>query len=207
VKQGTEEWRRARLGKVTSSRFAEVMTGGAGKTAHSYMLDLIGERLTGEPSEELRNKYVDWGHEHEASARAAYAWQLEPGSGVVTQVGFVPHPDLPEDVGGSPDGLVGDDGLMEIKCPYTLKAHLQTLLSGEVPSEYFWQCQGNLWVTGRKWLDYVSFHPRLPEHLQLCVIRVERDEDQIEELERKVKRFVEQLHIKLDKLNGKAVAA
>ncbi len=206
MKQGTEEWRRARLGKVTSSRFAEVMTGGQGKTAHSYLLDLLGERLTGQPSEELRNKYVDWGHEHEGSARAAYAWQLA-GLWPVTQVGFVPHPDFPDDVGGSPDSLVSDEGLVEIKCPFTLKAHLNTLLTQEVPSEYVWQCQGNLWVTGRKWLDYVSFHPRLPEGLNLCVIRVERDEDQIEELERKVKRFVEQLHIKLGKLNGKAVAA
>lgn len=204
VKQGSPEWHAARLGMVTGSRFADVMTkgrgGGASKTAQTYMMELIGERLTGMTSDEIKSKYLDWGNEHEPLARVTYTWQTGLA---VAQTGFVRHPEL-EWVGASPDGLVGDEGIVEIKCPYTPKAHLSTILSGEVPSEYVWQVQGNLWVTGRKWCDFISFHPRMPEDLQLYVLRVPRDEDMIEDLDRKVRRFCEQIEIKLSKIQAAA---
>lgn len=203
MRQGTQEWRAARCGKVTSSCFGKVMTRGRGKdaawgqTAITYMLDLIGERLTGNPSEEISSKYLEWGHTHEPTARALYTWRVGLP---VTLTGFVAHPDF-DDVGGSPDGLVGDDGCVEIKCPYTVRNHLETIYQNEiVDKDYQWQVQGNLWVTGRSWMDFVSFHPNLPEELQLHVIRVERDEDMIEELDDRVRRFLEMMSVREQKI-------
>ena len=203
MRQGTPEWRQARCGKITSSCFGKVMTRGRGKdaawgqTAFTYMMDVLGERLSGNPGDEISSKYLEWGHIHEPTARALYTWRIgQP----VTLTGFVPHPEM-DGVGGSPDGLVGDDGVMEIKCPYTVRTHLETIYENEInDKDYQWQVQGNLWVTGRKWLDFVSFQPSVPEELQLHVIRVTRDEDMIEELDERVRRFGDMLSSRLKKI-------
>lgn len=206
--QGSPEWHAARLGKATASCFGKIMTkarsgGGVSATAATYMAELIGERLTGRPAEEIKSKYLDWGHEHEPTARQLYHWHL-PGEHTLRQVGFVDHPSVPM-AGGSPDCLVDDDGVVEIKCPYNASKHLQTIEEDAVTDkDYAWQCQGNLWVTGRKWLDYVSFHPSMPEEIQLHVIRVERDDDMIEELEEKVPRFLDQLELKMARISTRA---
>jgi hypothetical protein len=206
--QGSPEWHAARLGKVTSSRFGSVMTkarsgGGISQTAMTYMTELIAERITNRPSEELKNKYVDWGHEHEPTARQLYQWFL-PGERTLRQVGFVNHPSI-ANCGGSPDCLVDDDGVVEIKCPYNAWKHLQVIEEDQiVDKDHVWQCQGNLWVTGRKWLDFVSFCPLMPENMQLHVIRVHRDEDMIEELEEKVPRFLDQLELKMARIMSQA---
>ena len=203
MRQGSLEWRAARCGKITSSCFGKVMTRGRGKdeawgqTAFTYMMEVLGEQLSGVPADEISSKYLEWGHTHEPTARALYTWRVGLP---VTLTGFVPHPDLPL-VGGSPDGLVGDDGCMEIKCPYTVRTHLETIFENKInDKDYQWQCQGNLWVTGRAWMDFVSFHPNLPEDLQLHVIRVPRDEDMIEELEDRIKRFSDMLSVRLRKI-------
>ena len=198
--QGSEAWKQARLGKATASRFADIMTNGRGgnpsKVAETYMLDLLSEIITGKPSDEINSKYLEWGNRHEASARSAYCWD----KGVeVSQVGFVNHPTIKR-CGGSPDSLVDEDGILEIKCPYNTTNHLRTLLSYEVPSEYQWQVQGNLWVTQRKWCDFISYDPRFQFGVDHVVIRVERDELLIEELEDRVVRFLQQLEVKLAKI-------
>lgn len=203
MRQGSLEWRQARCGKITSSCFGKVMTQGRGKdnpwgqTAFTYMMEVLGEQLSGMPADEINSKYIEWGNTHEPTARALYTWRVGLP---VTLTGFVPHPELPW-VGGSPDGLVGADGAMEIKCPYTIKNHLETIFQNEiVDKDYQWQVQGNLWVTGRAWYDFVSFHPSLPEDLQLHVIRVHRDEDMIEELDERVRRFGDMLSHRLRKI-------
>lgn len=202
--QGSPEWHKARLGMVTSSRLGEIMTkaksgDGLSQTALSYMAELIGEKLSGVPSEELNNKYVNWGHEREPTARQLYQWH-HGGDPTLKQVGFVKHPTI-EGVGGSPDCLVDDDGVLEIKCPYTVVKHVNTIEENAiVDKNYQWQCQGNLWVTGRKWLDFISFHPMMPPELQLHVVRVERNDDMIEDLEHAVTRFLDQMNIRIAKI-------
>lgn len=201
-KQGSPEWHQQRLGKATASRFSDMMTNGRGKdagmgqTAWSYMDDLLVERLTGQPQDIGKFKETEWGNKHEAAARAIYSLQH---SERVKQTGFLDHPTIPM-VGGSPDGLIGDDGGVEIKCPYNPRYHLDRLLHGGMDPRYQWQVQGLMWITGRKWWDFVSFDPRFPEDKQLFVCRVEADPDALDDLERRVLRFMEQLEIKFRKI-------
>jgi hypothetical protein len=142
--QGTDEWRKARTGIPTASRFSDVLAQGQGKTRRKYMMELLGERLTGEPMAEFSNAHTDRGHTMEDDARQLYSFDVtEP----LTTVGFIRR--LSPAAGCSPDALVGEDGLLEIK---TKLPHLQleVLLKKEVPAEHVAQCQGALWVTGRK---------------------------------------------------------
>lgn len=200
MKQGSRAWVEARLGKVTSSRLADVLrggrSGGLSKAAETYMLQLISEILTGEPADDIRSKPIMWGNQHEDGARASYQFDRDCN---VTQTGFVPHPEI-EGFGGSPDSLVGNDGILEIKCPFNSTVHLTTLLTQQVPEEYEPQVQGNLCATGRQWCDFVSYDPRMPAGADIVVIRVDRDEVFIEEIEDRVKRFIDHLNRKLDKV-------
>jgi putative phage-type endonuclease len=185
--QGSDDWRIARAGKVTASRFCHVMAKvkvGEAAGRRDYRWELLTERLTGLPIDGYTNKAMEWGTAHEAEAREAY--ETETGE-LVQQVGFLM---LPEHVavGCSPDGLVGDDGGIEIKCPYSSVVHVQTLKGG-MPSEHRAQVQGAMWVTGRKWWDFVSYDPRMPEGLAFYVERIKRDDDYIAELAAEVVRF------------------
>jgi putative phage-type endonuclease len=195
MEQRTTEWHQARLGKVTASRVSEVIAKGKGATRESYMADLIVERLTGQPASTFTNAHMEWGTEQEPHARAAYSARTGE---LVEEVGFIQHPRLVH-AGASPDGLVNDEGLVEFKCPAT-STHLDTLLAGEVPTKYIPQMQWQMVCTGRKWCDFVSYDPRLPEHLRMFVKRVERDEKYITTLEGEVKTFLAELNEKLEKL-------
>ena len=206
--QGSEEWYRARLGKITASCFHKVMTkprsgGGMSQTALTYMRELIGERLTGQPADEIHSKYLDHGNKYEPVARAMYLATSDRDDHKVELIGFFDHPSLPW-VGGSPDMLVDDDGIGEIKCPYTTKNHIEFLELDEITEKshkpYFWQCQGNMWLSNRHWMDFVSFHPGFPKPLQLKVMRLQRDDDAYERLEEEMPRFLQQTQIKLLKM-------
>jgi putative phage-type endonuclease len=196
--QGTEEWFTIRIGKVTASRVADVIAKtktGYSATRDNYMAQLVCERLTGQKGESFTNAAMQHGTDTEPLARAAYeAFQ----DILVDEVGFVPHPSIIM-AGASPDGLVGDDGLLEIKCPNTA-THIETLLSQSVPGKYNTQMQFQMACTGRQWCDFVSFDNRLPDELQLFVKRVPRDNDFIKQMEDEVVKFLNELDIKIAQL-------
>lgn len=198
IVQGTPEWFAARCGRVTASRVADVVAKiktGWGASRATYAAELIAERLTGCTAPSFSNAAMQWGTDTEPHARATYCAK----QGVVVQeVGFVDHPEVAMS-GASPDGLVGDDGLLEIKCPNTA-THLDTLLSGTVPGKYLIQMQWQMACTGRAWCDFVSFDPRLPENMSLFVSRVERDVATILDLETEVSAFVREIDDKVARL-------
>jgi putative phage-type endonuclease len=196
--QGTEEWFTIRIGKVTASRVADVIAKtktGYSASRDNYMAQLVCERLTGQKGESFTNAAMQHGTETEPLARAAYEALHDV---LVDEVGFVPHPTI-EMAGASPDGLVGDDGLIEIKCPNTA-THIDTLLSQTVPGKYNTQMQFQMACTGRQWCDFVSFDNRLPEELQLFVTRVPRDEVFIRLIEAEIVQFLAELDDKINKL-------
>jgi putative phage-type endonuclease len=191
MEQGTQEWLQARCGKVTASRVADIMAktkSGYSASRGNYMAELVCERLTGVPTDTFKSAAMEWGTAHEPHARAAYE---AVGGVLVEEVGFVPHPSIP-DAGASPDGLVGSVGLIEIKCPYTA-THIETLLSGKVPDRYNTQMQWQMACTGRTWCDYVSYDPRMPENMRLFLARVFRDQSAILAMETEVLIFIHEL--------------
>ena len=206
IEQRSEEWFAARLGKVTASRVADLMAktkSGPSASRGNYMADLIVERLTGIRPEGFTNAAMIWGTETEPQARAAYEFLTDAE---VIEEGFVLHPAI-ADFGASPDGLIGDVGLLEIKCPNTA-AHIETLLTGEVPGKYVTQMQAQMACTGRAWCDFVSFDPRMPGDMQLFVRRVARDDAFIAQMECEITNFLAELAQKLDALRSRyAVAA
>ena len=197
MEQRTTEWHTARLGKVTASRVADVIAktkSGYGASRANLMADLIVERLTGQPASTFTNAHMEWGTEQEPHARAAYSARTGE---LVEEVGFIDHPRI-SNSGASPDGLAGD-GLVEFKCPAT-STMLDTLLTQAVPTKYIPQMQWQMACTGRAWCDFVSYDPRLPEHLRMFVKRVDRDNDYIKMLEAEVTLFLSELEEKLSKL-------
>lgn len=196
--QRSAEWHSIRLGKVTASRVSDVIAKtktGWGASRANYMAELIAERLTGVPAERYSNTAMQWGTEKEPEARLNYEFRADVE---VTEVGFVPHPTIAM-AGASPDGLVGDDGLVELKAPNTA-THLETLLSGDIDGKYIVQMQWQMGCTGRRWCDFVSFDPRLPEHMRLYVKRIERDDATISDLELAVKIFLSEIDVKMAEL-------
>jgi putative phage-type endonuclease len=194
MEQRTPEWFQKRLGKVTASRIADLMAKtktGPGASRANYLAQLVTERLTGTPTEGFQSPAMTWGIEQEAAARAAYSAR----TGVlVDEVDFVDHPTM--QAGASPDGLVGEDGLIEIKCPNT-STMLEYLEDRTIPTKYRLQIQWQLAVTGRDWCDFVAFDPRLPEHLQLLVIREPRNTDLVVEITHEVNRFLAEVERKV----------
>jgi putative phage-type endonuclease len=204
VIQGSDEWHQARLGKVTASRVADVIArtkSGWGASRANYMAELIAERLSGVPAPSYTNDAMRWGIENEADARAAYEFFV--GSDVQT-VGFIDHPTIPMS-GASPDGLVGADGLLELKCPLTA-THIDTLLNGTVAAKYVTQMQWQMACTGRSWCDFASFDPRMPERMRLFVKRFPRDDKTISELEAAVKDFLDEIDGRVEALTKKYAA-
>ena len=199
--QRSDEWFAARLGKVTASRVADVMAktkSGYSASRAGYMAELIVERLTGKQGDSYQNAAMMWGTNTEPLARAAY----EAHRGVlVEEVGFVPHPTIPM-TGASPDGLVGDDGLVEIKCPNTA-THIDTLMGDTVPSKYMLQMQWQMACTGRQWCDFVSFDPRMPENMQLFVQRVMFSNDTNTDMTKEITAFLAELDEKVKVLKEK----
>lgn len=191
MQQGSAEWFAARLGKVTASRVADVVAktkSGPSASRKNYAAELILERLTGQATETFTSAAMQWGIDTEPQARAGYEFLTDS---TVETVGFIDHP-LIDMSGASPDGLVGNDGLIEIKCPIPA-THLDTLRSGKVPERYITQMQWQMACTGRAWCDFVSFDPRFPENLQMFRERIERDADRIAELEREVTIFLSEI--------------
>jgi len=199
MEQGTVEWFAARCGKVTASRVADIIAKtktGFSASRENYMAQLVCERMTGKPAESFSNSAMQWGTDTEPFARAAYEAKVDV---LVSEVGFITHP-LIKDAGASPDGLVGDFGLVEIKCPNT-STHIQTLLDQKVPEKYNTQMQWQMASTMRQWCDFVSFDPRMAEGLQIFIKRVEFDPIYVAQLEKEVINFLMDVEDKIQKLN------
>ena len=196
--QRTEEWFNARLGKVTASKVTDVIArtkNGYAASRANYMAQLIVERLTNKKQESYSNSAMDWGTEQEPYARSEYEAMLML---FVEEVGFVEHPFIPM-AGASPDGLVSDDGLVEIKCPNTA-THIETILTKKVDQKHINQMQWQMASTNRLWCDFVSYDPRLPKTLQMFVMRVVRDDKFILSLEAEVNKFLTEVEEKLNQL-------
>lgn len=189
--QRSPEWYAERLGKVTASRVADVMSvtkSGPSASRHTYMLDLLCQRLTGAAEPVYTTAAMQRGVDLEPIARSAY--ESETGE-MVTECGLVMHQDI-KDFGASPDGLVCDDGLLEIKCPGS-RAHLDFLLIGKPKTEYIWQMHAQMECTGREWCDFVSFDDRFPSNIQYKRVRVMRDDDRCEKMLEGISLFLNEL--------------
>jgi len=187
--QGSARWLYERCGYVTASRFnAVIAKTKAGKPTadrEKYLWEVVVERLTGQPQDHFTSTAMQWGTDQEQRSRMDY--EASTGA-MVEQVGFIKHPTLPM-VGGSPDGLIDDDGGWESKSPYNSGIHLQTVIAGAMPEEHRAQVQGLMWISGRKWWDFQSFDPRLPEPLNRFTQRIERDDAYIAAMEAEVITF------------------
>lgn len=181
MEQGTDEWLRMRAGKFTGSRFADLMAetrSGPGASRRNLIATLAIERLNGRCVQTYQNDAMRRGTELEPVARAAY--ECHTGE-LVTEVAWVQHPSL-DFCGVSPDGYVGAEGMVELKCPTSEHKHVEALRCGAHADEYRWQLLGQLWVCERAWVDAVSYHPEFPPGLQLAIKRVPRDEPAISKL-------------------------
>ena len=199
--QGSEEWIAARVGKVGASRIADIVAktkSGYSTSRANYAAELIAERLTGKKAEGFTNAAMQWGTDNEPQARAMYEFMRNVS---VVEVGIVLHPTI-ENAQASPDGLVGDDGLVEIKCPLT-STHISTLRGGEIDGKYMKQMQWQMACCGRAWCDFVSFDPRLPAEMQMFVQRVFRDDAFIAELEREAVLFLAEIDNTISTLSAK----
>lgn len=198
IQQGSEDWLKIRCGKITASRFSDVMAKGRGssasKTRLSYIYDIVAEKLTQQPAEQYTNKYMEWGNQCEPLAREYY--KHKTGS-EIKQIGFV---EMSGAVGCSPDSLVDDNGLLEIKCPKTT-TQIQRHLEGVFPEEYKPQVQGQLWICDREWCDFVSFDPRILNEKKMFKIRVYRDEPYIKQIIQEINHFIDDVNSVLEKMN------
>jgi putative phage-type endonuclease len=201
VIQGTPEWKAQRCGKHTASRTGDVIArtkSGWGSSRANYAAQLIVERLTGEVAESFTNSSMAWGTATEPEARLHYAdMVIEP----VEEIGFVEHPRIAMS-GASPDGLVGSNGLVELKCPES-KTHIETLLGGSIPDKYQVQMLWQMACCERDYCDFVSYDPRMPEKMRMFVKRLERDDKRIKELEAMVEAFLDEVQAKVLALKSK----
>ena len=198
--QGSNEWLQARCGSLGASSIHEVIAKtktGWGASRANAMARLIAERMTGMPQETYQNAAMQWGTDKEPEARDLYASKQEAE---VVQVGLFLHPRI-AGTHASPDGLVGEDGLLEIKAPNT-STHIATLLSGKIDKKYELQMAWQMACTGRAWCDFVSFDPRMPADLRLWVRRVERDDNAIRDLEEQVAQFLGEVEDKVRRLQA-----
>lgn len=188
IEQGTDEWKALRIGKLTASRMADVLAttkSGVSASRKNYLAQLVAERLTGELGECFTSTAMSWGTDNEPLARAEYEILRDC---FVEQVGFIDHPTI-DMMGASPDGLVGDDGLIEIKCPNTA-THIDYLLGKKPPAKYLPQMAMQLACTRRKWCDFASYDPRMPEKHRLFVVRYAPDPAYLEKIEEEARLFL-----------------
>ena len=198
MEQGSPEWFEARRGKVTASRIADALAktrSGWGASRANYMAQLVAERLTGRVEAGYTNAAMQHGNDTEPEARASYAFMVGDD---VQEVGFIDHPRIKMS-GASPDGLVGDVGMAEIKCP-TTATHIETLLGAAIPQKYLYQMQWQMACCDRQWCDFVSYDPRMPIEMQLHIQRVDRDDELIAELEAGIQEFLAELDQKISAL-------
>ena len=199
--QGSPEWFAARLGRVTASRVADVIAKtktGYGASRKNYHAELVLERLTGTATEGFTSAAMQWGTDNEPDARSAYQFEKNIR---VEQVGFVNHPSIAM-TGASPDGLVGENGLLEIKCPNSA-THLDTLMSETIPAKYVTQMMWQMACTKRDWCDFCSFDPRMPENMRLFIKRLDRDDQVIADLEAEVVKFLQEVSETVEALTRK----
>lgn len=201
--QRSEGWHADRCGHVTASNFHDVIALGKGgkplKARDDYLMKLVTERLTGQQEAGPNSFSLQWGKDAEPFARAAF--EAETGL-IVTESPFVKHPTI-KWVGSSPDGLIGRDDGYESKCPKDSRVHLQTIRDG-MPEEHKPQVQGGMWVTGRKRWHFVSFDPRMPDHLRLYHEVIQRDEDYIKRLETEIIKFLAEVEAQVQLFMKKA---
>lgn len=208
--QRTPEWIKSRMGRFSCSQLHRLMTepklkadkeaGNLSDGAMTYVMECIAEKLTGKPAkEDFTSKYTEWGIMHEPIAIGIYE---EVFSEKVTQSGYIPHG---ENFGGSPDGLINEDGGLEIKCPFTITSHLVHSITKDLKSDYkecYWQIIGYMIITGRKWFDFVSYHPEYPGKYQFKRIRMERDtvQSDIDYANSKINKATEVLNLILNSI-------
>ena len=198
MEQGSEEWFAARLGRVTASRVADVMVktkSGYGAGRANYMMELLCQRLTGKREDSYTNASMQRGTDLEPIARGRYEIENDV---LVDEIGIVNHPTI-ENFAASPDGLVGDEGLLEIKCPNTA-THVKFLQSGKIPLNYQTQMTVQMLCTERNWCDFVSYDDRLPEHLEYRCVRFELNADRAKEITTQVEIFLKELDELIEKL-------
>lgn len=189
------EWQAERLGKFTSSRIGALMTSGRrkdkffGDTAENYIYEKVAELMTGVPHYTPETRAMEWGNEHEAEAIEKYNEVAEVKADAMGKT-FIKFNDM---CGGSPDGFVGDNAIIEIKCPYNSAKHIKTFITGEIDKNYLYQCQGNMLFSGRDWCDFVSYDPRMPESMRLKIIRIEKDEEICNAILERIEKATEKL--------------
>lgn len=204
IEQGSPEWFKQRYGNASASRIKDVIAktkSGYSASRENYLTELVLERF-GVFSEPYTSKAMEWGNEQEPFARATH--EIEQGI-IVQECGYILHPTIAKS-GASPDGLIGNDGVLEIKCPDT-KTHFEYLLSEKPPAQYIPQMAWQMACTGRQWADFVSYDPRAPEGLQYFYVRYNRDNEYIDMLEKEVITFLDEVDKRFnqlkEKLNGK----
>jgi putative phage-type endonuclease len=200
IEQGSEEWKQARVGSLGASSLHEAVArtkSGWSTSRANVMARLVLERITGQPQDSYVNAAMQHGIDTEPEARDAYSFMKDAD---VEQVGLIRHPTI-SGTHASPDGLVGKDGLVEIKCgqPAT---HLEYLLGGSIPGKYLIQMAWQMRCADKAWCDFVSYSPAFPEHMRLFTQRVNRDDKQIAELEKEVVAFLAELDAKLASLTS-----
>ena len=207
IEQRSADWFAQRIGLCTASRFKDAISrlkpkkdekvGAPSQARLGYLVEVVTERLTGQPTPHFTTAAMQWGTDNEPAARIEYEFRREL---VVEEVGFIRHPSIM--AGASPDGLVGDDGLIEIKCPSSCR-QVETWIGG-MPDDHKPQVQGQLWITGRAWCDFVSYDPRMPTEFQFYVERIERDDIFIAALDAEVRAFLEDADKLINQLREKA---
>lgn len=200
IEQGSPEWLALRAGKVTASRVADILAKtktGVSASRGNYLIQLAIERATGQIEPSFTNEAMQWGIDNEAQARMAY--EVESGN-FVDQVPFVEHSNI-DGFGASPDGLVGSMGLVEIKCPNSA-THWSYIKANAPPNKYYIQMQAQMACTNTEWCDFVSFDPRMPERSQLLIVRVDREQAFIDEMEEAVKQFLNEVQTEVNLMKG-----
>lgn len=198
--QGTPEWKKARAGRVTASRMADLLAKGKGISRQKYLGQIIAERDSGEPSEmSFKSASMEWGTQQEEDAATLYEWEYETR---LTKVGFVIHPAI-ELSGCSPDRLCGDEGIVQIKCPDT-HTHIETFMTDEIDSRYLKQMQWEMACTHSKWCDFVSFDPRVKQERRLFVKRIRRDPAAIVAMQAEVQAFLREVDETIKQLDRKS---
>jgi len=201
IEQGTPEWHELRRGKVTASRVADILAKtktGASASRQNYLIELALQRTTKAIEPSYTNAAMEWGTATEPQARVAYEVNT---NNFVDQVPFIDHPTI-EGFGCSPDGLVGADGLLEIKCPNSA-THWEYYKAKEPPKKYFIQMQAQMAVTGAKWCDFVSFDPRMPERSQILIVNVPKDPEFIVFMEAEIKIFLDEVAAEVKLMENK----
>ncbi len=191
VDQGSDDWHKHRCGSLGASQVHDVLAktkSGYSSTRANVRARIVAERLTGLTQDSFKSSAMQWGNDTEPKARSAYSFFT---GNLVTEVGLFKHPNI-TGTHASPDGLVGNDGLIEIKCPITA-THIETLKTGKIDPKYITQMQWQMALTEREWCDFVSYDPRMPEDLSLFIQRVERDPKRIDELFNDVLVFLQEV--------------